>query len=50
MAKELVSRDQVRVEDTWDLTAMYENKSAWEADIKFIEGRGVRAWQLCQGN
>ena len=39
MAKELVSRDQVRVEDTWDLTAMYENKSAWEADIKFIEGK-----------
>lgn len=36
MAKELVSRDQVRVEDTWDLSAMYENKEAWEADIKFI--------------
>ena len=39
MAKELISRDQVRVEDTWDLTAMYENKAAWEADIKFIEGK-----------
>ncbi|SHJ09951.1 oligoendopeptidase F [Pseudobutyrivibrio xylanivorans] len=37
MAKELVSRDQVRVEDTWDLSAMYESKDAWEADIKFIE-------------
>ena len=39
MAKELVSRDQVRVEDTWDLSAMYENKAAWEADLKFIEDK-----------
>ncbi|QFJ53801.1 oligoendopeptidase F [Pseudobutyrivibrio xylanivorans] len=37
MAKELISRDQVRVEDTWDLTDMYEDKAAWEAELKFIE-------------
>ena len=39
MAKELISRDQVRVEDTWDLTAMYADKSAWEEDVKFIEDK-----------
>ncbi len=37
MAKELISRDQVRVEDTWDLTDMYESNAEWEADLKFIE-------------
>lgn len=39
MAKELLSRDQVREEDTWNLKDMYENKEAWEADIKFIEDK-----------
>ena len=41
MAKELISRDQVNLQDTWDLSAMYENKEAWQADIKFIEDKLV---------
>ena len=36
MAKELPKRSEVKVEDTWDLTAYYENDEAWEADIKLI--------------
>ena len=36
MAKELLSRDQVKVEDTWNLKDMYASDSAWEEDIKII--------------
>ena len=37
MAKELLSREQVREEDTWNLKDMYEDKDAWEADLQFIQ-------------
>ncbi|MBR4344883.1 MAG: oligoendopeptidase F [Lachnospiraceae bacterium] len=36
MAKELPERSAVKVEDTWDLSCMYENKEAWEKDIDKI--------------
>ncbi len=46
MAKELKTRDQVRVEDTWDLTDMYADKEAWEADLKFIDEKLEEAAKL----
>ncbi|SEL00562.1 oligoendopeptidase F [Pseudobutyrivibrio ruminis] len=39
MAKELLTRDQVNVEDTWNLKDMYSNDSDWEEDIKAILGK-----------
>jgi oligoendopeptidase F len=36
MAKELLTRDQVKVEDTWNLKDMYASDSDWEEDIKVI--------------
>lgn len=33
MAKELLQRKDVKIEDTWDLTALYPNESAWEEDL-----------------
>ncbi|SOC12077.1 oligoendopeptidase F [Pseudobutyrivibrio ruminis] len=39
MAKELLTRDQVNVEDTWNLKDMYSNDSDWEEDIKVILGK-----------
>ena len=38
MAKELPDRSEVKVEDTWDLTALFENDEAWESAVKeFLE-------------
>ncbi|WP_033151738.1 oligoendopeptidase F [Pseudobutyrivibrio ruminis] len=39
MAKELLTRDQVKVEDTWNLKDMYASDSDWEKDIKVILGK-----------
>lgn len=36
MAKELISRSQVKIEDTWNLKDMYENDADWEKDIQLI--------------
>ena len=36
MAKELLSRDQVDVEYTWNLKDMYENDDLWEKDVQLI--------------
>lgn len=33
MAKELLKRSEVRVEDTWDLSALYVSKEAWEKEL-----------------
>jgi oligoendopeptidase F len=33
----ILDRKDVPVEDTWDLTALYENDEAWETDCKWIE-------------
>lgn len=37
MAKELITRDQVRIEDTWNLKDMYEDDSLWEEDLRLIK-------------
>ena len=37
MAKELMNREQVREEDTWNLTDLYKNQEDWEADLSLIE-------------
>ena len=37
MAKELLKREDVKVEDTWDLTDMYESNEAWEEELNKIE-------------
>lgn len=37
MATELISRDQVKEEDTWNLKDLYEKEADWESDINLIE-------------
>lgn len=37
MAKELLKRSEVKEENTWKLSDMYETKEAWEADLKKID-------------
>lgn len=37
MAKEVRKRNEVQVEDTWDLSAMYADKKDWEEDLLRIE-------------
>lgn len=37
MAKELLKRSEVREEYTWDLSAMYASKEAWEAELGEVE-------------
>ena len=37
MAKELITRDQVKEEDTWNIKDMYEDASQWEADLEEIK-------------
>ncbi len=39
MAKELVTRDKVRVEDTWNEKDVYATEADWEADIKVVESK-----------
>lgn len=39
MSKELLKREQVKVENTWDLSALYENVEAWNQDLKWIQGQ-----------
>ena len=34
MAKELLKREEVRVEDTWNLSDMYETAEDWENAIE----------------
>lgn len=36
MASELLKRSEVREEDTWNTSDMYENTGAWEAELKEI--------------
>lgn len=38
MAKELLKREEIRIEDTWDLSDMYVSVEAWEAELEVIEG------------
>lgn len=37
MAKELPKRSEVKEEYTWDVSAMYASKAAWEADLKEVD-------------
>ncbi len=37
MAKELLKRDQVPVEFTWDLADMYQDIAEWEADVQRLQ-------------
>ena len=36
MARELPKRSEVKEEYTWDVSAMYASKAAWEADLKEV--------------
>ncbi|MBP5178209.1 MAG: oligoendopeptidase F, partial [Lachnospiraceae bacterium] len=36
MAKELPKRSEVKVEDTWDLTALFENEAAFDEAVKKV--------------
>lgn len=40
MAGELIKREDVKVEDTWDLSGMYADSTAWNEDIERIEKIG----------
>lgn len=42
MANTLPTRDQVAVEDTWDLSLMYADRDAWEADVKLAQEMGKK--------
>lgn len=42
MAKTLPTRDQVAVEDTWNLSLMYADCEAWEADLKQAQEMGKK--------
>ncbi|MBQ5426095.1 MAG: oligoendopeptidase F, partial [Pseudobutyrivibrio sp.] len=39
MAKELMSRDQVKVEDTWNVNDIYKTEELWEADVKLVNDK-----------
>ena len=38
MAKELPKRSEVNIEDTWDLTALFENEAAFDAAVEKVNG------------
>ncbi|MDE5747135.1 MAG: oligoendopeptidase F, partial [Acetatifactor sp.] len=42
MAKTLPKREQVAVEDTWNLSMMYADRDAWEADLKLAQEMGKK--------
>ena len=42
MAKTLPTRDQVAVEDTWNLSLMYADREAWETDLKLAQEMGKK--------
>lgn len=42
MANTLPTRDQVAVEDTWNLSLMYADRDAWEADVKLAQEMGKK--------
>lgn len=42
MAKTLPAREQVAVEDTWNLSLMYADRDAWEADLKLAQDMGKK--------
>ena len=37
MAKELLTRDQVNIENTWDVSDMYASVAEWEAELLWVE-------------
>ena len=42
MANTLPKRDQVAVEDTWNLSLMYADRDVWEADVKLAQEMGKK--------
>jgi len=46
--KQLPTRDQVKLEDTWDVTTIYASDAAWEEDFKELE-RLIAASAAFQG-
>ena len=38
MAKELLKREEVKVEDTWKVEDMYATAADWEKDLELIKG------------
>ncbi len=51
-ATALPKRSEVRVEDTWNLEAIYPSVEAWEADFQRVTGmlEGIRAGQGTLGD
>lgn len=49
MAKTLPTRDQVAVEDTWNLSQMYADREAWETDLKQAQEMGKKL-ASCEGH
>ena len=48
MAKELMSRDQVKVEDTWNVNDIYKTEELWEADVKLVNDKLEDAVEECR--
>ncbi|MBQ9142207.1 MAG: oligoendopeptidase F [Lachnospiraceae bacterium] len=46
MAKELCKRSEVKEEFTWKITDMYENISAWEADVQRLQDMSMELAKL----
>ena len=41
--KDIPLRSEIRLEDTWNLTPIYADDAAWEADFADVDSRGVKA-------
>ncbi|MEM9587068.1 MAG: oligoendopeptidase F [Planctomycetota bacterium] len=44
----LLSRDEVAIEDTWDLSSLYPDNDAWEADFANLDGQ-IETFESFQG-
>lgn len=49
MASELLKRSEVREEDTWKTSDMYENTGAWENELKEISALSRQGQLLSRG-
>ena len=50
MASELLKRSEVREEDTWKTSDMYENTGAWENELKEISALVDKAGAVLGGS
>ena len=37
MAKQLPKRSEVAIQDTWDLSSLFENDQAWQVEFEQLE-------------